>query len=339
MSEAIHGRLVNADFGDAGVLVECASARHALLLDIGDIAPLTTREILRVERVCVSHLHIDHIFGFERLLRTTLLRAATIQLVGPPGLVAAIEHKLQGFQWNLLSPRSVDLGFEVFDWDEAGFHAAARFRARGRWLREALEPPRLPQGIVVETAGYRIEAAVLDHGTPVLAFALQEPARLHVSKPALAALGLQPGTWIAAAKEAIERQAPGDTPIAIDGRSEPLPLARLADGVIVSRPGRRIAYVTDTAHSPANIERILRLARGADTLFIEAGFADADRDEAADRKHLTAAQAGRLAREAGVAEAIPFHFSPRYLAEPQRLRNEFYAAFRGVGYSATAATG
>ncbi len=92
-------------------------------------------------------------------------------------------------------------------------------------------------------------------------------------------------------------------------------------------PGRKLAYVTDTAWTPANVERIVELARGAEVLFIEGGFLERDRDHAAARRHLTARQAGTLARMAGVKRVVPFHFSPRYADEEDALRAELAAAF------------
>jgi ribonuclease Z len=63
--------------------------------------------------------------------------------------------------------------------------------------------------------------------------------------------------------------------------------------------GYKIAYVVDAAFHEANIARIVELARGADQLFIEAAFLDEDAEVAAKRRHLTAAQAGTIARSAG----------------------------------------
>ncbi|HXE97212.1 MAG TPA: MBL fold metallo-hydrolase, partial [Dongiaceae bacterium] len=73
---------------------------------------------------------------------------------------------------------------------------------------------------------------------------------------------------------------------------------------------------------PANAARIVALARDADYLFIEATFLEEDRERIGERYHLTARQAGLLAREAGVARAIPFHFSPRYQGLEDKLREE-----------------
>jgi ribonuclease Z len=105
-----------------------------------------------------------------------------------------------------------------------------------------------------------------------------------------------------------------------------LPLAALRS-VLTVTPGQKIAYVTDAADIAANRKAIIELVRNADLLFIEAAFAQADAALAAERAHLTTAAAGRIAREAGVRRIEPFHFSPRYAGEEERLLNEAMSAF------------
>ncbi len=87
--------------------------------------------------------------------------------------------------------------------------------------------------------------------------------------------------------------------------------------------------MTDVADTPANRRAIVRLARNADLLFIEAAFAEADAALAAERAHLTTAAAGSIARQAAVRRVEPFHFSPRYSGQHTRLLNEVMAAFAG----------
>jgi ribonuclease Z len=88
--------------------------------------------------------------------------------------------------------------------------------------------------------------------------------------------------------------------------------------------------VTDVAFRAANAQRIAHLADGADLLFIESTFLDADAADAARKSHLTARQAGALAAAARAAMLVPFHFSPRYAGREAELRAEAQAAFGGI---------
>ena len=87
-------------------------------------------------------------------------------------------------------------------------------------------------------------------------------------------------------------------------------------------PGQKIAFAVDLAYNERNIEKVVALARDADQLFIEAPFLDADANIAAERWHLTARQAGDIAKRACVARLIPFHFSARYRERADELTRE-----------------
>jgi ribonuclease Z len=75
-----------------------------------------------------------------------------------------------------------------------------------------------------------------------------------------------------------------------------------------ARPGRRIAYCTDTRPCASAVE----LARGADVLIHESTYAEEMRADADARLHSTAAGAAGVAKEAGVGRLLLTHFSTRY---------------------------
>jgi ribonuclease Z len=64
-------------------------------------------------------------------------------------------------------------------------------------------------------------------------------------------------------------------------------------------------------------------------MFIEAMFLHEDADKAAEKHHLTARQAGALARRAGAKRISLFHFSPKYKGAGDLLVEEAMAAFNG----------
>ncbi|MCO5998391.1 ribonuclease Z [Actinoallomurus rhizosphaericola] len=98
------------------------------------------------------------------------------------------------------------------------------------------------------------------------------------------------------------------------------------DECAVPRPGQKAAFVMDTRLCDA----IAPLAAGADLLVIESTFLDADARLADEYGHLTAAQAGKVAAEAGVRRLVLTHFSERYAAADQpRFAEEAAAAFDG----------
>ena len=92
-------------------------------------------------------------------------------------------------------------------------------------------------------------------------------------------------------------------------------------------PGQKIAYITDVAGNPDNFNSIIKLAKDSDILFIETAFLFGDREVAGRKYHLTAAEAGKLARKACVKRLQPFHFSPRYRGRASELEEEAMASF------------
>lgn len=327
MSWLVQSRLVNDPFSDPGVYLDFRYGRRAVLFDLGDVNPLSPRELLRVSHVFVSHTHVDHMAGFDRLFRLCLHRPSPLILIGPTGFADQIEHRIRSFTWNLLDETSVDFCLCAMDYNGTLLTQAAEFHAREAFVRRDVPAPEFPDGTAWAEGDFRVEAVALDHGIPSLAFALKEIMQVNVWRGVLADMDLPPGPWLNEAKQAVRRGFPDDHPIAVS-ESRTIGLGELKERALRVAPGQVVAYVTDAAPHAENRQKILTLAEGADQLFIEAVFLKKDRHLAEASRHLTAWEAGDIASEAGVKHVTPFHHSTRYLGEPDALRRELFRGFR-----------
>lgn len=333
MRPLMHPSLVNGRFGDPALFVETLFERDAILFDLGDIAALTPREIRRIRHIFVSHAHIDHFVGFDRLLRIMVGRAEQVYLCGPAGFAERVHHKLHAYQWNLVDRFLNDLVFVVTEIDSGFWGRTVRFRLKNGFCAEEAGAQEIRDGIVHSEPMFQVSAALLEHRTPCLGFALEEREHVNVWKNRLDEFGLPVGPWLRELKRAVIERRPDDYAIHLGRQntssgSNTVRLGGLRDVVTVT-PGQKIGYVTDVADNPSNREKIVSLVRGADLLYIEAAFAQADEALASERAHLTTKAAGEIARAAGVRRVEPFHFSPRYEGEEARMLAEVDCAFAG----------
>jgi ribonuclease Z len=335
MRTSFSPELVNKPLDDAGLYVDFMFEKRALLFDLGDLTVLPAKKILRISDVFVTHTHMDHFYGFDRLLRLCLGRHKHIRLYGPPGFAAQVGHKLAAYTWNLVDNYPGDFVIDVWEVDAAWQARGTRLRCHQHFQSEPLAPRQLHGGVLLDEPGFRVRAAFLDHGTACLGFALEEKVHVNVWNNRLAGLGLAAGPWLKDLKQSVLRDAPDDEPVRAFWRDRSgehervLPLGELKAGVLRLVPGEKICYVTDVAFHPDNVQRIKALVADATQLFIECVFLDEDAAHGARKLHLTAGQAGRIAREAGAKRVTPFHFSPRYTGREDELRAEMAAARAG----------
>ncbi|MGH7961997.1 MAG: ribonuclease Z [Candidatus Binatia bacterium] len=332
MSLAFTARLVNGPFGDPGLYIRLHWEGRALLFDLGHNDALPAGEMLRVSHVFVSHCHMDHFIGFDRVLRLFLARDTTLALFGPPGILDCVAGKLRGYTWNLVENYGFCLEVSEVAPD---LIQRALFPAATGFVPQAL--PSLPfTGTLLDEPAFCVRAAHLDHRIYSLGFALEEKSHLNVDKDLLTRLEIPSGPWLSEVKQALRRGEPDEYLITARWRQkgEPeqrrdFPLGELRGRLVKETRGQKIAYVVDTLFSPDNAPRIATLAQEADLFFCESPFLDEDVDQASKRYHLTARQAGRLGRAAAAKKLVVFHFSPRYSGQAERMYQEAQEAFRG----------
>jgi len=156
-----------------------------------------------------------------------------------------------------------------------------------------------PKGGSFRGEGFTLTYRPLAHRVPNLGFRYEEDPR--------------PGRFDAARAEALGIPEGPDRSALLRGETVVVNGKPVSPDAVVGPPrrGRRFAYVVDTIPCDAAVE----LLDGCDVAVIEAMFREQHVEEAAAKMHLTARQAARLVRQAGVKRALLTHFSPRYDAQ------------------------
>jgi ribonuclease Z len=333
MNPVFTARLVNGPFGDPGLYIHLRWEGRALLFDLGQNEAFPSAELLRVTHVFVSHCHIDHFIGFDRLLRLFLARDKTLHLFGPPGIIDCVQGKLRGYTWNLVD--NYGFAIEVHEVTPTEVRRAV-FRAMQAFRLQMLPTRPLVDGVLLDELAFEVRVAHLDHKIYSLGFALEEKSHLNVDKDWLDRAGVPTGPWLSTAKQALRRGEPDDFVVTAQWRENDgaehqreFPLREVRDQFIKETRGQKISYVVDTIYTPENAARIAALAQGADLFFCESPFLNEDEDQATKRHHLTARQAGLLGRAAAARKLVVFHFSPRYAGQAERIYREAQDAFHG----------
>ncbi len=309
---------LNPPFGDPGFLVANSYTGRALIFDLGDLHQLAARKLLQASHIFISHAHIDHLVGFDQLLRLTLNRPRHLHIYGPPGIIAIIGHKLQGYVWNLTAHYELVItAYAVHPkkLEQCSFACSDKFKP-GPTTTTVKNGP-----VIFSDPDFSINAATLDHGTSCLAFTLHETRQVNFRPEVLKQLQLAPGPWLTKLRQFLQSPKPETAAIIrIPGRNRDYTVKEIAAEIALIKPGNKIAYVTDIGFTPENLEKLIPLISGADLLLCEAAFLDSAADKARSSRHLTASQAGEIARRAGVKRLKLFHFSPRH----HDLEPDFY---------------
>jgi ribonuclease Z len=192
-------------------------------------------------------------------------------------------------------------------------------RILGAAMSLGIERNKFPVEVMEIKAGDRLRRDEYDivvfetqHRADTVGYALAEHTRLGRFHPERAReLGVPEGPlW--------GRLHKGETVTLDDGRTVSPP-----DLVGAPRRGRTLVYSGDTRPHLA----LLEAARGADLLIHEATFGGDESDRAVETGHSTAAEAARVALEAGVRRLVLTHISPRYTRDAPELLAEARAVF------------
>lgn len=148
--------------------------------------------------------------------------------------------------------------------------------------------------IIDEEPKYEIFAAPLSHPCECVGYTFQEKPKIRINTDYLKNFNLKSDPIISKLQEGKD----------IEWRGKKI---KAKDATWVEK-GKKLTYVMDTSE----VDNIIELARTADLFICEATFLNELKDQAKERGHLTAKQAGTLAKKAKVKQLIITHFSQRY---------------------------
>lgn len=177
--------------------------------------------------------------------------------------------------------------------------------------------PHDAAGVIAVTPQWRMLTAPLQHGAPAWGYRIEEPDGWTIDPRLAAEAGLF--------GEAVGRLK-RDGSVTVGDRTVRV------DEVSTRRRGRSFAFLMDTRPC----EGARQLAQGVDLLVCESTFLQSEAEEARNYQHMTAEEAGRLARDAGARRLLLTHFSQRYpmdapfAAEAGRFHDDVHVAYDGL---------
>jgi len=232
----------------------------------------TSLKLSKLEKIFISHLHGDHLFGLPGLLASRGLRGGKnqrkIQIFGPEGLDIYLKETL--------NITKTYIPYEI---------------------KIKIIPPNLSAGVIWEDEDYIVRYNELNHNIRTYAYSVEEKkSTSHFLIEKAQQYDIKPGPVYSSLKK---------------GKTVKLPDGRVFQGeefINDIRKGKKIVFGSDTVYS----ENLVSLAKDADLLIHESTFSQQEQENAKKNFHSTTRTAATVAKRAKVKQLILTHISPRY---------------------------
>jgi ribonuclease BN (tRNA processing enzyme) len=166
-------RLVNGSTGDPVLFVDYPGEDGAFLFDAGELGGLDMGRLGNLAAVFLTHHHMDHFVGFDRILRANLNRDKTLHVFGPEATIPRVYDRIKSYEIQCFPFQKIVL--EVHEL-LPGRERSARLEC----CRHFPEPETTERAwagpVVYEKGDVAVEATATDHTVPGLAYALVDRA-------------------------------------------------------------------------------------------------------------------------------------------------------------------
>jgi len=313
---------------DPVLLIRIKPTGRCLMFDCGQIHHLAKRNFTHLDAVFISHAHMDHWMGIDNVIRHLIATNRTIELFGPAGLIGKMEHKLAGYDWNLVE--DYWCSFRVHEIHPQQIKRALFSGAKG-FQRQDLPPLLRSERLIYQTAQCRVYAEICQHDIASIIYRVSEKPAFRIDTERLQACGLTPGPWLSALKRYYF------APPTAEGATEPTaerisvapthPFAgkdprQLLRQLLIPMPAPALGYISDMEFSARNVETIRAFMGAVDLLFCECTYLAQDQERARRANHLCTQDVNKLLEYLQPQFFVPMHLSKSYRGNTGQLYAE-----------------
>ena len=274
----------------------------------------------KINRILITHRHGDHVFGLPGLISTFDLSGynKTLYIYGPKGIKRFLENFL-GLNY---VKRDFEIKIEeVGDTHQVGPEEGCTTTRVARTckqttnqvgLKENIQKNIFTKGKFFETDDFYLEAEKMEHGVPTNAYCFVKKGQIRIDKKKLKKSKLPSGPLLKKLKE-------GKDVIYEDKKY-------LAKNLTFKQEDEKISFILDTKIN----KRIVPFVRNSDLLICESSFSEELKEMAKEHLHLTAKQAGEIAKKSKSKKLVLTHISQRYEKDLKKLLSEAKKVFKNV---------
>ena len=301
---------------DISILFTLDNHSDSYLCECGEASGLSVKDCQNIRAIFISHTHIDHFIGFDKVLRHQLGIGKRVIICGPKGIAEQVQAKVKAYLWNLATPDSIT--YEIREIVTSSQVEIYELQPPTWGLKKLGTETKL-----YENERFAVSFAILNHKTDSIAYLFTEQDSVNIN---LENSGFRGGKWINELKQAYGSGV-GERAITIDGETY---LAKSLFHLLEVKKGDSLGVIMDHGATEANHSIIRTHFANSNQVFIESFYKLEDQEKAEKNAHSYSSASGKIMKECGVKNAIPVHFSRKYSEEDiQILMGEFEVAYKG----------